>query len=177
MKKSIVLVVAFFLAAASLTLDAAPRPDMTKHMKFRIPMAEQNLFPARILLRMKDEIGLTDKQIAKIEEMRTARREASIKRKADIELMELKVKTYLKEGKIDRGKLEKLIRQAADLKTGMQITHINHLLDLRELLTKEQLEKIDELKKNRRSMRHKSREDRQKTRRKLRNKQQVSPRW
>jgi len=150
-KRLMILLVALVLVISNL--QAAPgSPQMSRHMKYGIHMAEKNLFSGRMLLKMKDEIGLTEDQVAAIEKMRTAQKENRIQREADLKVLQLEFDSYLKEEKINRAKLEKMVREIAQLRTDMQIETINHLLDLRELLTAEQLSKIDEFKKE---MRHK----------------------
>jgi Spy/CpxP family protein refolding chaperone len=162
-KKVIIFLIAAVLVIYSLEA-AAGAPQMTKHMKYGIHMAENNLFSARMLLRMKEDIGLTADQTAVIEKMRNAHKENQIKRNADIKMLQLKFDTYLKEKKINRAELEKSIREIAKLRIDMQIENINHLLDLREQLTAEQLVKIDELKKEMRHKRWDKRKDRRKNR-------------
>lgn len=148
-----VLIITFLLLAAfSFNLGAAWAPDMMKHMRYGIRMAEQNLFSGRMLLKMKDDIGLTPEQIGKIEKMQNAHQEDMIKVNADIKVLELKLQSLLKGDKINRTSMEKMIRDIAKMRTDLQVEHINYLLDLRDMLTPEQLTKIDELKKE---MRHK----------------------
>jgi hypothetical protein len=135
-----------------------------QHMKFGLKMAEKNLFHAGMLLKIKDKIGLSQSQVKKIEKMKASHEELWIKKEADIKILKLKLDNYLKNEKLERGRIEKMIRGIAKVKTGMQIEQIHYLLDLRELLTSEQLTKIEELKKK---MRHK-RMHRHKTRNKRR---------
>jgi Spy/CpxP family protein refolding chaperone len=151
LKKIMILLIAVVLVISNLQA-ALGSPRMSRHMKYRIHLAEKNLFSGRMLLKMKADIGLTEDQVAKIEKMGTAHKENLIKREANLKVMQLKFDTHLQEKKINRAKLEKVVREIARLRTDMQIENINHLLDLRELLTAEQLIKIDELKKE---MRHK----------------------
>ncbi len=129
---------------------AGGESDMTRHMKYEMRMAEKNLYTGRMLLKMKDTIGLTAEQTAKIEKMEAAHKEVRDKRDAEIKALFVKLDAYLKEEKIDRAELERKLRAIAVIRTDMQIESINHLLDLRELLTASQLAKIDELKKEHR---------------------------
>ena len=112
-------------------------------------MVEKNLLPANMLLKFKDEIGLTTDQVSKITKMQDGYRETAIKKQADIKILELKLGSYMKESKIDRAKMEKMIRDIGKMRTDSQIEHINYLLDLKDILTAEQVKKIDEFKKNR----------------------------
>jgi Spy/CpxP family protein refolding chaperone len=151
LKKVMIFLIALVLVISNLKA-AFGSPQMSSHMKYGIHMAEKNLFSGRMLLKMKDDIGLTEDQVAKIEKMRTAHQENLIKRESDLKVLQLKFDSYLKEEKIDRTKLEKMVREIAQKRTDMQVENINHLLDLRELLTAEQVVKIAEIKKE---MRHK----------------------
>lgn len=158
-----------FLIAMVLVIStlqpAAGSPQMTRHMKYGIHMAERNLFTARMLLKMKDDIGLTAEQAAVIEKMQTAYKANQIKKNADIKTLRLKFDTYLKEETINRARLEKTIREIAKLRTDMQIDNINYLLDLRDQLTAEQLARIGELKKEMRHRRYDREKDWRKDRR------------
>ena len=151
-KKVTIFLIAVLLVISTLNA-VVYSPKMTKHMRYGLYMAEKNLFSGRLLLRMKDDIGLTEDQVAKIEKLGEMHHESLIKRNADIKVLELKFNSYLKEEKVNRAKLEKMIREIAILRTDLQVEQINHLLDLRELLTTEQLAKIDELKKKMRRRR------------------------
>ncbi len=151
-RKTLVLLMALFILVSSISfLDARQgqeRGEMMKHARFGIRMAERNMYPAEIILRMKDKIELTEKQIGKIEELKRSFAEYVIKAEADVKIMELKLGDYLKQDKVNRAEVEKLIRNVSGLKTDLHVAHINNLLDLKELLSSEQIAKIEEAKKN-----------------------------
>ena len=150
-KTLVVLIALFMLVSSASFLDARQGPDrgdMMRRGRSGVRMAERNMFPAQILLKMKDKIQLTDAQVAKIEDLKRTFEEYRIRAGADIDIMELKLKDYLKGDKVKRSEVEKLIRKVSGLKTDMHVAHINHLLDLKELLTPEQITKIEEVKKN-----------------------------
>ena len=150
-KKVIILIIAgLVLASFYFMLESAPmQRKMMRHARFGIMMAEKNLFPAQLLLRVKDEIGLTEEQVNKIEKMEVLYQESNIRKQADIKVKELKFHSYLKGDQIDRSKMEKMVRAIAKMRTNSIIDHINFLLDLRNILTPEQLKKIEDLKKER----------------------------
>ena len=161
MTKKVSILIAAVLIFVSMNLQAragARDRDLMKHARFGIHMAEKNLFPGPMLLNFKDEISLTAEQVSKIEEMTDLFQETAIKKEADIKIKELKVRSYLTEDQIDRKKLESMIREIARMRTDMQVDHMNHLLDLRDLLTPEQMAKIESLKKERIHQRMKKRE-------------------
>jgi len=142
---SVLLLVSF----SSLLEAKAGNPDMLKHMRQGVRMAERNLFPAGILLKLKERINLSKDQVRTIEKMRDAHQESAIRRAADIKVLELKVASYMGKENINRGKLEKMLRQVAAMKTDLTIANINYLLDLRDLLTPDQIKKIESIRNER----------------------------
>ncbi|MCP5103855.1 MAG: hypothetical protein GY950_10775 [bacterium] len=149
-KKIIILaVVGIMLISFQLSLSAAPGQKMMKHARFGLRMAEKNLFPSWMLLRHKEELGLTGDQTGKIEKMKELYSESVIRKQADIKVKELKFNTYLKKENINRGKMEKMIRDIAKMRTDMQIDRINYMLDVKNILTPEQIKKLEEFKKKR----------------------------
>ena len=128
--------------------DKKPWPNMFPNLKFGLYMAENNLFEARFILRLKGEIGLTQTQEQKIENMMLAQEEAAIRRGSDIKVLELKFASLLKNNSINRREMEKMVRAMGKLKTDLQVDHLNYLLDVRDTLTPEQIQKIEKLKKD-----------------------------
>jgi len=139
------------LALLSVTTQAQSDkkswPSMLSNLRFGLYMAENNLFEARLILRLKTEIGLNGTQEQKIENMMLAHEESTIRRASDIKVLELKFASLLKNNRIDRREMEKMAREIGKLKTDLQVDHINYLLDIRDVLTPEQIQKIEKMKK------------------------------
>jgi Spy/CpxP family protein refolding chaperone len=151
----VALLLAFLFVATLLpTLDAAQRRgDMWRHARFGMRMAEKNLYAGKMLLHLKDKIGLTADQVNKIEKMQTAFAEAQLRGKTEIKVQKMKLDTYLKGNKIDRNKMAKMVKSVAALQTSLQLDRLNFLLDVKSVLTAEQIKKLEEFKKN---MRHRA---------------------
>jgi hypothetical protein len=79
--------------------------------------------------------------------MMLANDEAAIRRGSDIKVLELKFASLLKNNRIDRREMEKMAREIGKLKTDLQVDHLNYLLDVRDTLTPEQIQKIEKFKK------------------------------
>ena len=142
MKKLIILIfIAFFIVSGVFGSGY-----ISKHMRQGVNMAEKNLYRGQMLLRMKAELGLTPDQVKKIEQMGLDFQGSVIKRMADTKILELKFANYLQGDKISKKTIEKMIKEIAGLKTNLQIDRIFHLLDVKGVLTPEQIKKADELK-------------------------------
>jgi len=147
-KKIIFLLVMVLLlgSAAQAQEGKRLRPNMLNSMRFGLYMAESNLFEARFILHLKSEIGLAAPQEKKIEDMMLAYEENAIRRGSDIKVLELKFATMLKGNRIDRREMEKLAREIGKMKTDLQVGHLNYLLDVRDTLTAEQVQKLEKMK-------------------------------
>ncbi len=138
MNKKIFFLLIMFLLLASLAQAQAGKklpPNMLNSMRFGLYMAENNLFEARFILRLKTEIGLTAQQEQKIENMMLAYEESAIRRGSDIKVLELKFASLLKGNRIDRREMEKQVREIGKMKTDLQVGHLNYLLDVRDTLS------------------------------------------
>lgn len=163
-KTGVIIVTVVLLISFSLTLTARMGQfDGMKHRGQKRHMIERNLFRVYQLLKFKDEIGLTAEQVSKIEKMKLVHQESVVKKHADIKVSELKFASYLKKEKINRSTVAKMIQEIGKKRTDLLVDNINFLLDVKEMLTPEQIEKIEDLKKNIR-MRHFRRGERMKGR-------------
>ncbi len=154
--KTILIMLISLMFLFGNTLDAKRNSKKSmRHSGFGLKMAEKNLLPARMLLRFKTEIGLTDVQVKKIEKMQLNYQEYKVKSSADATLISLKISTEFSADKVNRSKVTNLIKKVGLIKTEMQVSRINYLLDVKSVLTKVQIDKINSLKQARRAKRGK----------------------
>jgi Spy/CpxP family protein refolding chaperone len=147
-KKTIFLLVMVLLVSSLAPAQDGrrPRTNLLNNLRFGLYMAENNLFEARLVLRLKGEIGLAAQQEQKIENLMLAYEESAIRRGSDVKVLELKFASLLKGNRIDRREMEKQAREIGRLKTDLQVGHLNYLLDVRDVLTAEQVQKLDKMK-------------------------------
>ncbi len=118
--------------------------ETLKHMRIAFFMTENKLYDGRIILFAKGKIGLTQKQEEKIEDLMLDHEAFSIRNSGEIKIRELRFASYLKSerGKIGREEVGKRIREISEIKTRLIIHYMNHLLDLKAVLTPGQLQKL-----------------------------------
>lgn len=132
----------FPLCLALHAESPTPSPmEFIKKLKLGLFLAENNLVTARTLLEFKEEIGLSKEQEKKIEDLLLAYEESAIRSGAEVKIGELRFVSYLESEQIDRKEIARLIRQLSKQKTDAIVDYINYLLDIREILSLEQLEK------------------------------------
>jgi Spy/CpxP family protein refolding chaperone len=143
----VILFLIILLFQPALTLSPGDKnkkekEDTLRQIKYLLFLSKNNLYDGRLLLQLKDEIGLTREQEKKIEDLMLEHEAFSIRNSAEIKIKELQFASYLKseKKKIDRKQMERLIREISNEKTTKIIHYINYLLDLRELLTPQQME-------------------------------------
>jgi Spy/CpxP family protein refolding chaperone len=122
------------------------RPNMLNGIRFGLYMAENDLYEARMILRLKAEIGLTAAQEQKIENLMLAYEEKAIRRGSDVKVLELKFAALLKGQRVDRGAMEKMAREIGAMRTDLQVGHLNYLLDVRDALGAEQVRTLEQMK-------------------------------
>ena len=142
--------VVFFLTMivvlfSCMFLSAVHKKEKESPFRIAVYMADKNLFDAHFILRVKDEINLTEKQEGKVENIVLSFRESSIRKKAEIKIKELRLASYLRSEKIDRKHIEKVIREISKKKTDCIVGYVNYLIDLKDLLTTDQLDKLRQL--------------------------------
>jgi len=136
------------------------RPNLLNSLRFGLYMAENNLFEARFILRLKGEIGLSAQQEKRIEDLMLAYEEKAIRRGSDVKVLELRFAALLRGNRIDRREMEKLAREVGNMRTDLQIGHLNYLLDVRDTLTAEQVQKLESMKQKLRQGLRRGRMDR-----------------
>ncbi|MEN8221698.1 MAG: Spy/CpxP family protein refolding chaperone [Acidobacteriota bacterium] len=141
--KTLILVITAMIVLAGTTFGAG---YISKHMKQGFGMADNYMLRGQMLLRAKTELGLTPDQVKKIEQMSFDFQESVIKRMADTKVMEIKLANYLRGEKINKKTIEKMIKDISMKKADMQIDRIYHFLDIKNILTPEQIKKAEELK-------------------------------
>lgn len=148
--KTLILIISAMIILTGTTFGAG---YISKHMKHGFGMVDNNMIRGQMLLRLKAELKLTDDQVKKIEKMSLNFQESVIKRMADTKVMEIRLANYLQGDKINKKTVEKMIKDIAMMKADMQIDRIYHFLDIKSVLTPEQIKKAEELKKTYRKRR------------------------
>ncbi len=149
MKKKLMIVIiclVAFLFNLNLKANIEGR-DIIKKTQAGIFLAGKNLFDARFIMRFKEDINLSKEQEKKVENLLLAFEENSIKKSAEIKIRELRFASYLNSEKINRGKIERQLKTISKMKTDFLIDYINYLLDLKQIMTPVQIEKLKEIKK------------------------------
>ncbi len=136
--------------SAAVLLSAKPGlREMGTHRGMRMQgmMASENFIPVQLLLKAKDKIGLNAEQEKRLVAMNEAHEQWMIKFRADMEIQALKLRKSLEAEKVNLKDAEGLIRAQADMHAEMQIARLRFQQEVKSLLTAEQLDKVNELKK------------------------------
>ncbi len=86
-------------------------------------------------------LGLTPEQMKKLADIRDRQERGAIQARADLATAALDLRQALRADKPDRMKIDGLIDKMARLRAGLQKARVASLLEMRALLTPEQLEK------------------------------------
>lgn len=97
---------------------------------------------ACFILKNKDVLDLTDEQIKQIKELTLKAKKESIRKKAEIDIAALDMKSMMCGETIDTAEIGKLIDKKYDLKKEKAKSSLEAYAALKGILTKEQTEKL-----------------------------------
>ncbi|KPL02839.1 MAG: hypothetical protein AMJ90_04630 [candidate division Zixibacteria bacterium SM23_73_2] len=96
-----------------------------------------------------DKLELTYQQKEKMRDLRTDSQKERIKLKADLKIARLELKDLMREEKPVRREIYRKIEEMGDLKVKLQKSRVDQRLAMKEILTPEQLDKLQDLKRKR----------------------------
>ncbi len=99
-------------------------------------------YKAHKLLKKKEELGLTEKQVDKIVDLKVATKKDLIRKKADIEILALDIKSQLYEERINVRAVNDLIDKKYEIKKAKAKALVAACAELKGVLTKAQKEKL-----------------------------------
>jgi Spy/CpxP family protein refolding chaperone len=100
-------------------------------------------------LMLKQELGLSDAQMAQIDKLHTDQQLAAIKRRADIQTAQIQLRELLKASAVDDKAVSALVKQLGDLHAAQIRARVDMQLQMKKILTPEQQEKLKELRASR----------------------------
>ena len=151
MKKFTVISLVAFLVIAVPTLAYTDTHCDCKKMKHKAKMEEKVLKKIHMIMKNKDELKLSENQITEIKKLKVDARKDFIRKKAEIEVTIVDIRSKLWDETIDVPGINKLVDQKYDLKKEKTKSLIAAYAELKKILSKEQKETLKEL------MRHKER--------------------
>jgi len=146
-KKTTIFVLAALLTV-SLTLSIEGQTggdNLKRRMRNRVFMGGQDFFPVQMVFRFEKEIGLSPEQKKNIEKIRESAQIQAVKTDADLKLGELKLKSLLKQENVNRDEVKNQVFENSQLRANLLARRLNRMLDIKEMLTKEQLNKLQKI--------------------------------
>ncbi|MFC1576826.1 Spy/CpxP family protein refolding chaperone [Candidatus Omnitrophota bacterium] len=97
---------------------------------------------AQMICLHKDELGITDKQMDRIKELKTDLKKDLIMKKAEIDVLKIDIYSHLHKAEVDVEAVNKLIDQKYEAKKAKSKKIVESYAALKKVLTKEQMEKL-----------------------------------
>lgn len=103
---------------------------------------------AHMILMNKEELGLSDKQVAKIKDLKLKTKKDAIRKKAEIDILALDIKAAMYGDTIDTDAVNKLIDEKYELKKEKTKSLVAAYATLKGTLTDDQKAKLKDIYKN-----------------------------
>jgi Spy/CpxP family protein refolding chaperone len=139
----VISLLAFFLVTTSPFMAYAE--SSKKGVHHGAGLVEKIFHKFYFLIANQDELNLSDAQVAKIKSTKISAKKDLIKRKAEIDLVSIDIKSILWEDTIDKEKINKLIDQKYELKKEKAKALINAYAELKNILSDEQKKKCKDI--------------------------------
>ncbi len=112
-------------------------------------------------MELADDIGLSDEQIDRMQEMRLDHRMQMIENRAAIQKARLQVQSLMRDDDAPEQEVMRAIDELSRVQADAKKTAYRHRQDMTNVLTADQLTKLEELRKERREDRQEWRQNRQ----------------
>lgn len=103
------------------------------------------------ILNYTEQLDLSDKQVTKIKEIKSAYKKETIRLKADIEVLEVDLKDFHRDYTTSMDTIAKKVRKIEAKKGDKQIAKFKMMRDIREVLKEKQRTKIREIMQKKKS--------------------------
>ena len=145
MKKFTVISLVAFLVIAVPTLAYTDTDCDCKKMRHKAKIEEKVFKKIHVIMKNKDALKLSEDQITQIKKQKVDAKKDFIRKKAEIEVISVDIKSKLWDETIDVSGINKLVDQKYDLKKEKTKSLIAAYAELKKILSEEQKEKLEEL--------------------------------
>ncbi len=104
--------------------------------------------------KLREQLGITDAQAAKIREQTLAFQKQAIQARADVQVKRLDLRSLMMAATPDRAAIERSLQEVNAAQFALEKAAIDHHLDMRATLTPEQWQKLRELRPHMMQMEH-----------------------
>jgi Spy/CpxP family protein refolding chaperone len=146
----ITLVLALGLMQSASLADKRPGYDRGGHHKESVK--EKFFKKVKMIYLYQDELGVDDRQLDQIRALKIALKKDLIRKEADLGIIKVDIRSLLYEDEIDVEAVNKLIDKKYEIKKAKIKKVIMSLAQLKKILTKEQMERLKEIKREKKKM-------------------------
>ncbi len=139
---ALILTVALMLGVTAFEACAFSGEKTKGHCK---GFGEKFFSKAHLILKNKEELGLSDKQVKEIKDLKIKTKKDLIRKKAEIDIVALDIKAAMWGKKIDTGAINSLIDKKYDLKKEKAKSLVGACAAIKGILTEEQKDKLKDL--------------------------------
>jgi Spy/CpxP family protein refolding chaperone len=154
MRKHLIVAITLVLALGLMqsVAFAEKRGGYDQGRHHRKSIKEKLFKTVRMIYHNQDELNVNDNQLNQIRELKIALKKDSIRKKAEIEIIAVDIRSLLYEDEMDVYAVSRLIDQKYEIKKANMKKVVKSFAELKHILTKEQKEKLKEVISEKREM-------------------------
>ena len=143
--KSAVVIFLVSVLASGASAVGAYAFDHDKTKKHSLSLEDKFYHKAKLIMSNKEQLGLSEEQANKVEELKMKTKKDLIRKNAELEILALDIKTEMQKDPTDINAVNALVDKKYDLKKEKAKSLVEACAVLKTILTKEQKEKMKEL--------------------------------
>jgi len=146
-RKSIIAALTLALILGLMqSVSYADRKYKDGHREYQHKSMEAKFFKAvKLMYVYQDKLKLTDEQLDQIKDLKVALKKDLIRKKAEIKVIKVEIRSMMYEKEIDLDAINKLIDQKYELKKAKSKMVVESCANLKKILTGEQMDKFKEI--------------------------------
>lgn len=143
-RRTLTALMALALVGAFALAQPAPNPVVPEPAaKPQAPMAHGMQRMQGMMAQAMPE--MTPEQLDKMDALRTAQLKVMLPLRTDVQVKEIELAALWRADQPDANKIIAKVKEIADVRVKMEVARINHMLDIRKLLTPEQLKAMKKM--------------------------------
>ena len=147
MRKHLIVTIILVLTLALMqSVSFADKRAGHDHGRYDTKSVKEKFFKkVKKIYLYQDELNVTDEQLDQIHELKIALKKDLIRKKAELDIIKVDIRSMLREDEVDVGTVNKLVDQKYEIKKAKMKKVVEAYAKLKKILSKEQIEKLKDI--------------------------------
>jgi Spy/CpxP family protein refolding chaperone len=154
MKKRLITALTMVLVLGLMqSISLADKRTGYDHGKYKKKSVKEKFFKkVKKIYLYQVELNVTDEQLDQIHDLKIALKKDLIRKKAEMDIIKVDIRSMLREDEVDVGSVNKLVDQKYEIKKTKMKKVVEAYAKLKKILSKEQMDKLKDISRDQKKM-------------------------